>query len=56
LVCVVEKALQRHALLLGDPEYKVTLELPLVAQAFEDNPTIMPLKEYLQQNAPEQYT
>jgi len=53
---VVEKALQRHALLLGDPEYKVTLELPLVAQAFEDNPTIMPLKEYLQQNAPEQYT
>ena len=53
---VVEKALQRHALLLGDPEYKLALQLPLVAQAFEDNPTIMPLKEYLQQNAQDQYT
>jgi hypothetical protein len=53
---VVEKALQRHSLLLGDPEYKLALKLPLVAQAFKDNPTIMPLKEYLQENAQEQYT
>jgi len=53
---VVEKALQRHSLLLGDPEYQLALKLPLVAQAFKDNPTIMPLKEYLQENAQEQYT
>lgn len=53
---VVEKALQRHSLLLGDPEYKIALQLPLVAEAFEGNPTTMPLEEYLQENAQDQYT
>ena len=54
---VVEKALQRHSLLLGgDPEYKISLNLPLVAEAYEVNPTVMPLKEYLQENAQDQYT